>query len=37
MAYCPPQTKSAGEIIRYLGLMHDCLGNEEMRGQVEYL
>ena len=27
---------SIGEIIRFLQLMNDCLGPEEMRGRVEY-
>lgn len=37
IAYCHPRSRSIGEIIRYLCLMHDCLTPEEMHGQVEYL
>lgn len=37
IAYCHPQTRSIGEIIRYLCLMHDCLTPDEMQRQVEYL
>lgn len=37
IVYSPPQAKSIGEIIRFLGLMHDCLAADEMHGQVEYL
>ncbi|QEG36064.1 DUF5615 family PIN-like protein [Bythopirellula goksoeyrii] len=35
--YCPPQSKSIGQIIRHLCLMHDCLEASEMQGNFEYL
>ncbi len=37
IAYCAPQSRSAGQIIRHLCLMHDCMADDEMRGRVEYL
>lgn len=37
IVYCAPQSKSIGEIFRHLALMHDCLEEDDMRGQVEYL
>jgi predicted nuclease of predicted toxin-antitoxin system len=37
IAYCARNSQSIGHIIRHLCLMHDCLEDDEMRGQVEYL
>jgi predicted nuclease of predicted toxin-antitoxin system len=37
IAYCEQQTRSIGELIRYLALMHDCLTEEDVAGQVEFL
>jgi len=37
IAYCAGGSRALKEIIRYLALMHDCLAEEEMEGQVEYL
>jgi hypothetical protein len=37
IAYCAPESRSIGEIVRYLCLMHDCMTDEEMRGRIEFL
>ena len=37
IAYYPQGKRSIGEIIRHLALMHDVIGDEEMRGRIEYL
>jgi hypothetical protein len=37
IAFCPPATRSIGEIVRRLSLTHECLTDSDMRGQVEYL
>jgi hypothetical protein len=37
IAYCSPESRSIGEIVRYLCLMYDCMTGEEMRGRVEFL
>jgi len=37
IAYCAPESRSVGEIVRYLCLMHDCMAVEEMRGRVEFV
>ena len=37
IAYCPSGSRTIGQIVRHLLLMHECLGEDEMRGQVEYL
>jgi len=37
IAYCPPQSRSIGHVIRHLCLMHDCLEAEEMKNKVEYV
>lgn len=37
IVYCPQGSRSVGEIVAYLELMHQCLDAEEMHGQVEYL
>lgn len=37
MAYCARTSRSIGFIVRHLCLMHDCLGDDEMQGKVEYL
>ena len=37
IVYCPQGKRSIGEIIRHLTLMHDVMGEEEMRGRIEYL
>jgi hypothetical protein len=37
IAYCSSGTRSIGEIVRYLCLMHDCMTVEEMRGHVEHI
>jgi len=37
IAYCPPQSRSLGHIIRHLCLMNDCLESDAMLGKVEYL
>ena len=37
IAYCPPQSRTIGHIIRHLCLMYDFLEEDEMRGRVEYI
>jgi uncharacterized protein with PIN domain len=37
IAYCAPGSRSIGDIVRYLCLMHDCMSDDEMRDRVEYL
>jgi uncharacterized protein with PIN domain len=37
VAYCPSGSRSIGEIVRHLVLMHQCLRDDEMRNQVEFL
>jgi predicted nuclease of predicted toxin-antitoxin system len=37
IAYCPSGSRSIGEMIRQLVLMHECLDDDAMRGQVEHL
>ena len=37
MVYCPPQTRSIGQIIARLRLMWEIMTPEEMRNRVEFL
>ena len=37
IAYCHQHSRSIGEMIRSLLLIHQCLSAEEMVGQVEFL
>jgi hypothetical protein len=37
VAYYPQGKRSFGEVIRHLALMHDVMGEDEMRGRIEYL
>jgi hypothetical protein len=37
VAYCARDARSIGYIVRHLCLMHDCLEDAEMQGNVEYL
>ena len=37
IAYCHQQSRSIGELIRALMLIHQCLTAEEMVGRVEFL
>ena len=37
IVYSKQGARSVGEIVRYLKLMHDCLDEGEMAGNVEYL
>lgn len=37
IVYCASGARSIGEIVRQLLLQHECLSDEEMRGQVEYI
>jgi predicted nuclease of predicted toxin-antitoxin system len=37
VAYCARNSRSIGQIVRHLCLMHDCLEADEMHGKVEYL
>ena len=36
IAYCPPDTRTIGHIVRCLCLMNDCLEPPEMTGKVEF-
>lgn len=37
IVYCPHGTASIGHIVRFLGLMNDCVAAEEMVGRVEFI
>jgi hypothetical protein len=37
IAYCHQHSRSVGEIIKHLTLLHGCLTTEEMSGRVEFL
>jgi len=37
IVYCASQTRSVGEVVRHLCLMHDALDEEAMLGRIEYL
>lgn len=37
IVYCPPASRTIGQIIRGLLLIHECLSESEMRGRIEYL
>lgn len=37
IAYCPPNSRSIGEIIRCLILIYEVYAPEEMMGRVEYI
>jgi hypothetical protein len=37
IAYCPPDSRTIGHIVRCLCLMNDCLEPQEMMGKVEFL
>jgi predicted nuclease of predicted toxin-antitoxin system len=37
IVYFPQGQRSFGDVIRHLALMHDVMGDDEMRGRVEYL
>lgn len=37
MAYCPPQTRSIGQLVEMLRLMWEIMTPEEMRNRVEFL
>jgi predicted nuclease of predicted toxin-antitoxin system len=36
IVYCPVGSRSVGEIVRFLALMHTCLEADDMMGRVEY-
>ena len=36
IVYCPVGSRSVGDIVRFLCLMHACLAAEDMMGRVEY-
>ncbi len=36
IVYCRQGSRSIGEIIRFLALLHSCLTADEMRGTVEF-
>lgn len=37
IVYCPPSESRIGDVIRYLALMSDCLGPDDLRNKIEYL
>lgn len=37
IAYCHPQARTVGELIRTLRLIYEVLAPQEMQGRVEYL
>jgi predicted nuclease of predicted toxin-antitoxin system len=37
VAYCAISTRSIGEIVRRLALLHDTRTSEEMKGRIEFL
>ena len=37
IAFCAPESRTIGDIVRYLCLMYDCMNAEEMRARVEFL
>lgn len=37
IVYAAQGSRSTGEVIRFLALMHDCFTADEMRGRIEYL
>ena len=37
IAFCANQSRSVGELISRLVMIHDCCESSELRGQVEYL
>lgn len=37
IVYSQKDSKSIGEVVRFLALLHDVLSAEEMRNQIEYL
>jgi len=37
IAYCHQQSRSIGDLLRALLLLHECLTPEEMQGRVEFL
>lgn len=36
IVFCPMNSRTVGEIVRYLCLLHDCLSPEEIAGRVEF-
>ena len=37
ICYCNKDKHPIGDLVRYLILVHECLGEDEMRGHLEYL
>jgi len=37
IVFCAQESRSTGEIVRFLCLIHDCLAAEEAAGTIEYL
>jgi predicted nuclease of predicted toxin-antitoxin system len=37
IAYCQLGSRTVGQIVRHLCLMHDCVSPDEMVGRIEYL
>jgi predicted nuclease of predicted toxin-antitoxin system len=35
--YAAQGSQTIGEVVRFLTLMHDCLGEHDMHGRIEYL
>lgn len=37
IVYCPPASRTIGQIVRGLLLIHECLNDSDMQGRIEYL
>ena len=37
IVYCHPSKSDVGEVVRFLALLHDCLGPEDLFGKIEFL
>jgi predicted nuclease of predicted toxin-antitoxin system len=37
IVYCAPNTRTIGDVVRFLSLIHELLEADEMNGKVEYL
>lgn len=35
--YAAQGSRTIGEVVRFLALMHDCLAEDDMQGRIEYL
>jgi len=37
IVFCLRRSRTIGEIVRHLVLMHDCLADSDMHGRIEFL